>query len=171
MQTCAWARGQAAATARPQQPAPDADSGEAERTARPLSRNGTCYAVRGGGESSSSRWKHLEAQSAAVRAHTVICAEDAEIGQRLSQEKGAGEVKRVERSDGLHGKRSLRAFGDLSRQLENRRTGPGLGDHLQHGGAAHLVEQLLRDGGLLTRRVSTMVSREQTTLVASRRSR
>jgi len=101
---------------------------------------------KGGGESSSSRWKHLEAQSAAVRAHKVICAEDAEIGQRLSQEKGAGEVKRVERSDGLHGKRSLGAFGDLSRRLENRPTGPGLGEDLQHGGAAHLVEQLLGDG-------------------------
>src|SRR5213593_3813338 len=109
MQTCAWARGQAAATTRPQPPAPDADSGEAEQNARPLSRSGMCYAVRGGGESSSSRWKHLEAQSAAVRAHTVIGAEDAEIG--LSQEQGAGEVQRVQRSDGLHGKRSLRALG------------------------------------------------------------
>src|SRR5438876_10762880 len=119
MQTCAWARGQAAATARPQPPAPDADSGEAERTA--LSRNGTCYAVRGGGESSSSRWKHLEAQSAAVRAHTVIGAEDAEIGERLSQEQGAGEVKRVQRSDGLHGKRSLRR---VRRPLATARESP-----------------------------------------------
>src|SRR5439155_25227208 len=83
--------------------------------------------AKGGGESSSSRWKRLEAQPAAVRAHAVIGAEDAEIGQRLSQEKGAGEVKRVQRSDGLHGKRSLRALGDLPRQLENRPTSPGLG--------------------------------------------
>ena len=127
--------------------------------------------AKGGGESSSSRWKHLEAQPAAVRAHAVIGAEDAEIGQRLSQEKGAGEVKRLQCADGLHGKRSLRAFGDLSRQLENRPTGPGLGEDLHRRGAAHLVEQLLATARLLTRRVSTRVSREQTTLVASRRSR
>ena len=62
----------------------------------------------------SSRWKHLEAQPAAVRAHAVIGADDAKVRQRLSQEKGAGEVKRVQGSDGLHGKRSLRAFGHLS---------------------------------------------------------
>src|SRR5207248_7579587 len=102
--------------------------------------------AKGGGESSSSRWEHLEAQPAAVRAHAVIGAEDAEIRQRLSQEQGAGEVQRVQRSDGLHGKRSLRALGDLPRQLENRPTSPGLGEDLQHGGAAHLVEQLLGDG-------------------------
>ena len=114
--------------------------------ARPLSRKGICYAVRGGGESSSSRWKDLEAQPAAVRAHAVIGAEDAKIRQRLSQEQGAGEVQRVQRSDGLHGKRSLRALGDLPRQLENRPTSPGLGEDVQHGGTAHLVEQLLGDG-------------------------
>ena len=49
--------------------------------------------AKSGGESSSSRWEHLEAQPAAVRAHAVIGAEDAEIGQRLSQEQGAGEVQ------------------------------------------------------------------------------
>ena len=102
--------------------------------------------AKGGGESSSSRWKRLEAQPAAVRAHAVIGAEDAKIRQCLSQEQGAGEVQRVQRSDGLHGKRSLRALGDLPRQLENRPTSPGLGEDVQHGGTAHLVEQLLGDG-------------------------
>src|SRR6184192_3647786 len=135
----------AAATARRSRGLPMPVPAKPNRPARPWSRNGICYAVRGGGER-SSRWKDLEAEPAAVRAHAVIGAEDAEIRQRLSQEQGASEVKRVQRSDGLHGKRCLRAYGHLPRQLENRPTGSGLGEDLQHGGAAHLVEELLGDG-------------------------
>src|SRR5439155_21071950 len=99
----------AAATARRSRGLPMPVPAKQNRPARRWSRNGTCYAVKGGGER-SSRWKDLEAEPTAVRAHAVIGAEDAEIRQRLSQQQGASEVKRVQRSDGLHRKRCLRTF-------------------------------------------------------------
>ena len=154
----------------PQPRAPDAGSGEAEQTPRPWSRNGICYAVRGGGER-SSRWKDLEAEPAAVRAHAVIGAEDAEIRQRLSQEQGASEVKRVQRSDGLHGKRCLRAFGHLPRQLENRQPAPAWAKTSSTAVLLTSSRSFSATARLIARRVSTTVSREHTTLVASRRSR
>src|SRR5206468_11230022 len=128
----------------PQPRAPDAGSGEAEQTPRPWSRNGICYAVRGGASAPPHAGKTLKPSPRPFERTRSSVLRMRRSGSACRRRRALARCSASSVRTGSTGN-DPSALGDLPRQLENRPTGPGLGEDLQHGGAAHLVEQLLGD--------------------------
>src|SRR2546427_4178622 len=138
--------GAAPARARPLAPGPAAPHGPPAATGLSwLERTPPQVSSVSQGTSVASCRDDLEAQAAPIGAHAVVAAEQAQIWQRLAQQESAGEVKRIEGPDGLHGKGCLRALRHLSRHLEHAPAASGPCECFQNGGAPDLVEKVLGD--------------------------